>query len=88
MNAHKELMLTGLAPPNHSPLFCPNAGSAPFYVMLMSLAGHGLGALMEAFTPLPPQYGMLLLPAVLANLGVSELEVLSHLRGDVAPVIV
>ncbi|KAK3928015.1 Vacuolar protein sorting-associated protein 20, partial [Frankliniella fusca] len=61
--------------------------SAPFYVILLTLAGHAVGVLVAALTPFPPMYGMLLLPAVMANLGLDELEVLDHVRSDVASLI-
>lgn len=56
--------------------------------MLMTLAGHATGAVVGAFTPMPPQYGMLVLPALAANLDIQELDVLDHLRGEIAPIIV
>ena len=78
------------APPlPHDPCPTPaHPGSAPFYAMLMTLAGHATGAVVGAFTPVPPQYGMLVLPALAANLDIQELDVLDHLRGDIAPIIV
>ncbi|XP_026293009.2 uncharacterized protein LOC113217359 [Frankliniella occidentalis] len=71
-------------------LFGQAAGplSAPFYVIMLSLAGHAIGVLVGALTPFPPMYGMLLMPAIVSNLGLDELEVLDHVRGDIAALIV